>query len=84
MKTQSQCKCLGRNNERDMLFNPTTNHAQKPNTHVQNVICTFIRLIFCLGCAVTPHAPGYNVEGDHGQDNFLDPGNQLTGSPNIV
>ena len=57
MKTQSQRKRLSRNDERDMLFNPTRNHAQKPNTHVQNVICTFIRVFFCLGCADPPTPP---------------------------
>ena len=57
MKTQSQCKRLSRNNERDMLFNPTPNHAQKPNPHVQNVTCTFIRVCFFVWAVLIPPTP---------------------------
>ena len=46
MRSQSQHKRLSQNSERDMLFTLMPNHAQEPNTHVQNVICTFIGLFF--------------------------------------
>ena len=56
MRSQSQRKRLSQNSERDMLFNLMPNHAQKPNTHVQNVTCTFIR-VFLSGLCCAPPRP---------------------------
>ena len=54
MRSQSQHKRLSQNSERDMLFNLMRNHAQKPNTHVQNVTCTFIRFFFVWAVLCPP------------------------------
>ena len=57
MRSPSQRKRVSQNSERDRLFNLTSTHAQKPNTHVRNVICTSIRLFFLSRLRCDPKRP---------------------------